>query len=93
MPLARRLPKRGFHSLHPKQVEIVTVAALAGFAEGAEVDPAALATRGLIRGWGDSVKLLGEGEAPRGLRVRLQSVSAGARRKIELAGGSVEIVV
>ena len=93
MPLARRLPKRGFHSLHPKRVEIVNVAALAGFAEGAEVDAAALAARGLIRGSGDSVKLLGQGEAPRGLRVRLQGVSAGARRKIELAGGTVEIVV
>jgi len=92
MPLARRLPKRGFHSLQRKQVEIVNLAALAGFAEGAEVDAAALAARGLIRRSGGLVKLLGEGEAPRGLRVRLKSVSAGARRKIELAGGTVEVV-
>jgi len=93
MPLARRVPKRGFHSLHRKDVEIVNLSALAGFSEGAEVDAAALAARGLIRGRAGCVKLLGEGDAPRGLRVRLHGVSASARRKIEQAGGSVEIVV
>ena len=71
----------------------MNVSALAGFSEGAEVDAAVLAARGLVRGRAGCVKLLGEGDAPRGLRVRLHGVSAGARRKIEQAGGSVEIVV
>jgi len=91
MPMTRRLPKRGFH--HEKTpIEIVNVAALAAFGEGATVDREALEKKGIIRGAAAIVKLLGEGDAPRNLTVRLQRASAGARKKIEEAGGSVEIV-
>ena len=91
MPLTRRLPKRGFrHAQAP--VEVVNVAALAVFGDGATVDRAALIAKGLIRGAAPVVKLLGEGQPPRKLVVKLQRASAGARRKIEEAGGTVEIV-
>ena len=92
MPLFRRLPKRGFTNIFRKEVEIVNVGALAAFGDGATVDVAALKERGLIRGSGAAVKLLGEGEAPKNLTVKLDRVSAGARTKIESAGGSVELV-
>jgi len=91
MPMTRRLPKRGFH--HEKApVEVVNVAALSAFAEGETVDRESLTKKGIIRGAAAIVKLLGEGEAPKNLTVKLQRASAGARKKIEDAGGTVEIV-
>ncbi len=92
MPLARRLPKRGFHNLFRVTYQIVNVGALAVFGEGASVDPELLAGRGLVPRRIGRVKLLGEGDAPNKLVVRVHRVSATARRKIEEAGGSVELV-
>ena len=92
MPLARRLPKRGFHNLFRKVFQVVNVGSLAVFAEGATVDLEALAGKGLIRRRGGSVKILGEGEAPRNLTVQVHAASATARKKIEDNGGKVEKV-
>jgi large subunit ribosomal protein L15 len=92
MPLARRLPKRGFHSPSRTVFQEVNVGALAAFGDGASVDFEALASRGLVRRKGGAVKLLGEGVVPKGLNVRIARVSAGARAKIEAAGGTVELV-
>jgi len=92
MPLVRRLPKRGFTNIHRKTIEIVNLRDLASFGDDATVDLAALAERGLIRGSGAPVKLLGEGEAPSNLTIRVNRASASARSKVESAGGSVEIV-
>jgi large subunit ribosomal protein L15 len=92
MPLSRRLPKRGFHNRNRQPVEIVNTGSLGRFGEGATVDVEGLVRCGLIRGSGAPVKLLGEGDAPRKLTVKLHRVSAGARRKIEAAGGTVEIL-
>ena len=92
MPLVRRLPKRGFRSHRAPGPQIVNLAALAGFGEGARVDAAALVARGLVRSSGGPVKVLGEGEAPRGLTLAVSAVSASAREKVEAAGGRIEIV-
>jgi large subunit ribosomal protein L15 len=92
MPLVRRIPKRGFKNINTKDVTVINVGHLEGFAEGSTVDVVSLKERGLIRGTADLVKLLGEGEAPKGLTVRLNRVSAGARTKIEAAGGTVELI-
>ena len=92
MPLARRLPKRGFTNIFRKTQRIVNVGSLSIFGDGATVDVAALEGKGLIRRNRDQVKLLGEGDSPKNLTVKVQHVSAGARRKIEEAGGSVEII-
>ncbi|MEZ4291524.1 MAG: 50S ribosomal protein L15 [Myxococcota bacterium] len=75
----------------PRREQIVNLGQLAVFGENAEVDPAALAARGLIRGTDQPVKVLAEGEAPKGLKLKVQKISASARAKIEAAGGSVEI--
>jgi large subunit ribosomal protein L15 len=91
MPLARRLPKRGFHSLEHRTYRIVNLGSLASLA-GTRVDAQILEARGLIRHSQEPVKLLAEGEAPKGLAIQVHAVSAAARRKIEEAGGSVEIV-
>lgn len=92
MPLFQRIPKKGFHNGFREDNEIVNVGELAVFGEGARVDAAALAARGLIRGNGKPVKVLAEGEAPKGLRLAVQKISAQARAKIEAKGGSVETV-
>ncbi len=92
MPLSRRLPKRGFHNRDRTVCEVVNTGSLSVFGEGATVDAEALARRGLIRGSGAPVKLLADGEAPRNLKVKVHRASASARRKVEEAGGQVEIV-
>jgi large subunit ribosomal protein L15 len=92
MPLSRRLPKRGFHNFTRETVEIVNVGALAGFAAGDRIDAQTLFGRGLVRGSGAPIKLLGDGDAPRGVTVVVQRASESAVRKIEDAGGKVELV-
>jgi len=92
MPMTRRLPKRGFVNIHAVPHAIVNVGDLAAFGEGATVDPAALVARGRVKKAGQRVKLLGEGDAPARLTVRVHGASAAARSKIEAAGGTVEIV-
>jgi len=73
----------------------VNVGALGVFEAGATVDPDALAERGLVknnanRGW--PIKLLAGGEVDRALTVRVHAASEAARRKIEAAGGTVELI-
>ena len=91
MPLSRRLPKRGFHSLVHKVYRIVNLGSLTSLA-GAQVDAGLLEARGLIRHSKEPVKLLAEGEAPKELAIRVHAASTAARRKVEEAGGKVEIV-
>ncbi len=91
MPLARRLPKRGFASRRRNRMEIVNLKDLAVFGDGANVDPKVLRERGLIRRSGAPIKILGEGDPPKNLKVQVARVSAAARSKIEAAGGEVEL--
>ena len=92
MPLVRRLPKRGFANIHRKRVEIVNLRDLAKFGDEATIDVASLAECGLVRCCGAEVKLLGDGDAPQGVTVKVHRASASARRKVEEAGGTVEIL-
>jgi large subunit ribosomal protein L15 len=92
MPITRRIPKRGFTNIHRVPHAVVNVGDLSAFAAGATVDPAALVARGRVRKEGLRVKLLGEGEAPARLTVRVHAASASAKNKIEAAGGSLEIL-
>jgi len=90
MPLHRRVPKRGFRNLFKKRYVTVNLDQIAGF-QG-EVTPENLLTTGVIRRLGDGVVILGRGDSPAGLKVKAHRFSAEARRKIEAAGGSVEIL-
>jgi large subunit ribosomal protein L15 len=91
MPLARRLPKRGFHNRNRTEYQIVNLAALAAFGDGASVDAEALVGKGLIRAKGGDVKLLAQGDAPKNLTIKVKKASAAAVQKVEAAGGKVEI--
>jgi large subunit ribosomal protein L15 len=90
MPLQRRLPKFGFKNVFRPEFEEVQVADLVELS--GTVDPAALQAAGLIRGKGDRVVVLGQGELKGALAVRAHRVTAGARAAIEKAGGTVEII-
>jgi large subunit ribosomal protein L15 len=92
MPLVRRIPKRGFHNLFRKEYQVLNLAALAVFGDGASVDQEALAGRGLVRRRGGDIKILGQGESPKNLTLKVKKISAGARAKVEAAGGTVELV-
>jgi large subunit ribosomal protein L15 len=91
-PLSMRIPKLpGFTNPNKEEFAIVNVAALDGFDKGAEVTPEELRNRGLIRHRG-RVKVLAEGELSKALIVKAHAFSAAAKKKIEDAGGSVEIL-
>ena len=92
MRLVRRLPKRGFTNLFRKTYQIVNLRDLEGWDEETVVDAGALADRRLIRKSTDPVKILGEGEVDRPMKVSVHKVSETARNKIEAAGGSVEVI-
>lgn len=92
MPLQRRLPKRGFTNIFAKRYAIVNLHDLARFEKDAVVDEAALVAAGLVKGRRDGVKLLGNGQIPHALEVKVNSISKSAREKIEAAGGKVEVV-
>lgn len=93
MPLQRRVPKRGFRNRFAKEQQIVNVGMLdRHFESGAVVDRVALHEKRLVRSATVAIKLLADGESARALTVRVQAASDAAKRKIEAAGGSVEIV-
>ena len=93
MPLHRRLPKRGFNHRKRHPLAEVNVGKLDKvFDAGAEVTPQALVEAGLVKACAGGVKVLGAGELTKNLVVKAQLFSAGARQKIEAAGGSVEVL-
>lgn len=91
-PLSRRLPKVGFRNRFRDPPAIINVEKLSMFEKGAVLDVGALAAAGVVPRRARRVKLLGRGEVQVPLTVRVQAVSATARRKLEAAGGVVEIV-
>jgi large subunit ribosomal protein L15 len=91
MPLFRRLPKRGFNNARFRTVySIVNVGQLEGaFAEGAQVDAAAVRGARLVNAKRGPIKVLGGGDLSKKLHVTADRFSESAKKKIEAAGGSV----
>jgi large subunit ribosomal protein L15 len=87
MPLVRRVPKRGFTNIFKTEYAVVNLDQLADF--DGDVTPETLASRGLVRS-GKPVKVLGDGEIGKALKVTANKFSKSARAKIEAAGGSCE---
>ena len=89
MPLARRLPKRGFNNIFRTQYAIVNLGTLEeAFEAGATVDAEALMASGILRKTLAGVKILGDGELTKALTVKAAKFSAGAKAAIEAAGGT-----
>jgi large subunit ribosomal protein L15 len=92
MPLIRRLPKRGFNNAaFHKHYAIVNLEDLNEFKAGTVVNEQLLRESSLVRGHFVGIKILGDGELKHGLKVEADKVSAGAREKIEKAGGTITL--
>ena len=92
MPLARRIPKRGFHNIFAKPLESVNVSVLNKFEDGAVVDAQALLDARILSKCQYGVKILGNGEITKKLTVKAAAFSESAKAKIEAAGGKAEVV-
>jgi large subunit ribosomal protein L15 len=93
MPLVRRIPKRGFHNRWAKTVAAVNVGALNdAFKAGDEVTPESLAAASIVKGRYDELKILGDGELTKKLKVSAHKFSKTAADKITKAGGEVIVV-
>nr|WP_297280369.1 50S ribosomal protein L15 [uncultured Butyricicoccus sp.] len=92
MPLARRLPKRGFNNIFGTTYAVVNVSALERFDNGTEVTTELLLDTGIISKALDGVKILGNGELSKNLTVKAAAFSASAKEKIEKAGGKAEVI-
>jgi len=93
IPFLRRLPKRGFNNPNHRVYNIVNVGYIEeNFVAGEQVDRATLQQRGLKTRAGEGLKVLGDGEITKSLTVKADKFSASARKKIEAAGGSCEVV-
>ena len=92
MPLARRLPKRGFNNIFAEPLTAVNVAVLNKFEDGAVVDAEALMAAGILKKVEYGVKFLGNGTVTKNVTVKASAFSASAKEKIEAAGGKAEVV-
>jgi large subunit ribosomal protein L15 len=89
MPLQRRLPKFGFHSLHRAEVAEVRLHQLAKVAAEI-VDLDALKAARIVSGQASRAKVIAKGTLDKAVVLRGVAVSRGARAAIEAAGGRVE---
>ena len=89
MPLYRKLPHRGFNNYeHRTEIAVLNVGDLASLDQAVtEVSAESLAAAGLIRRGEKIVKILGDGEIARALKVTAAKFSESAKAKIEKAGG------
>ncbi len=93
MPLVRRVPKRGFNNQWALTVAIVNVGDLEeSFDVGEEVTIEKLQDKNLAKGRFDLLKILGEGEISKKLKISAHRFSKSAIEKIEKAGGEVVVV-
>ena len=92
MPLARRLPRRGFTNIFKEGIQIVNISDLIRIEKNSEIDPVVLQENGLIRSSLKPVKILGKGDIDKKLDVTASSFSESAKNKIEKAGGTVTIL-
>ena len=93
MPMYRRMPKRGFVNIFAKKWAEVNLDTLATrFAAGATVDLATLREAGVVSGRFDGLRILGRGEIGHALTITANHVTAGAKQKIEAAGGNITLI-
>lgn len=93
MPLARRLPKRGFDNNWKKVYSVVNLSSLNAFEENTVIDAEVLLASGILSKIEEyGVKVLGNGEITKPVTVKANKFSKSAIEKIEKAGGKVEVL-
>lgn len=91
-PFFKRMPKRGFTNFTRKEYAIVNVEDLNKFDDGVTVDFEAVKAAGLVKKELDGLKVLGNGKLEKKLIVKAVKFSASAKKAIEEAGGSAEVL-
>ena len=91
MPLARRIPKRGFNNIFAKPLEIVNLSTLDQFQDGDTVTVHALLDKGILSKCVYGYKVLGNGKVTKKVTVKASAFSASAKEAIEAAGGKAEV--
>ena len=92
MPLARRIPKRGFNNIYARPLTEVKLYQLNAFEDGAVVNAEVLLEKGIIAGCKYGLKVLSNGELTKKITVQAAAFSESAKAKIEQAGGKAEVV-
>ena len=93
MPLARRLPKRGFTNIYAKEYTVINISDLNCLEDGTEVTAELLKKMGMIsKIEKDGLKVLGRGELNRKLTVKAAKFTKTAEEAIKAAGGNVEVL-
>jgi large subunit ribosomal protein L15 len=92
MPLARRVPKRGFNNIFAKPLTAINLSSLNRFEDGETVDAAKLLAAGVLSKCEYGLKVLGNGDITKKLTVQANAFSEAAKQKIEAAGGKAEVV-
>ena len=92
MPLARRLPMKGFKNPTRKVYEVINVVDLERSGLEGEVTVDVLRASGVVTGARKPVKVLANGEITRAITLKVNAISAKAREKVEAAGGTVELI-
>ena len=93
MPLARRLPKRGFTNIYAKEYTVINISDLNNLQDGTEVTAELLKKMGIIsKIEKDGLKVLGRGELNRQLTVKAAKFTKTAEEAIKAAGGNVEVL-
>ncbi len=91
MPLARRIPKRGFNNIFAKPLEIVNLSALNAFEDGETVTAQVLLDKGILSKCTYGYKVLGNGKLTKKINVEASAFSKSAQEAIEAAGGKAEV--
>lgn len=91
-PFFKRMPKRGFTNFTRKEYAIVNVEDLNKFEDGVTVDFTAVKAAGLVKKELDGLKVLGNGKLEKKLTVKAAKFSASAKKAIEEAGGTAEVL-
>ena len=89
MPLARRLPRKGFTNIFKEKFQIVNIGDINNLKDGPVVDPVVLEDSGLIRSSLKPVKILGNGSIEKKIKISASAFSNVAKQKIEKAGGEI----
>ena len=92
MPLARRIPKRGFNNIFAKPLEIINLSALNAFNDGDVVTAQVLLDKGILSKCPYGYKVLGNGRVTKKVTVEASAFSESAKQKIEAVGGKAEVV-
>ena len=92
MPLARRVPKRGFNNIFAKPLEVINLSALNAFNDGDTVTAQALLDKRILSKCPYGYKVLGNGKVEKNVTVQASAFSASAKEAIEAVGGKAEVV-